>query len=632
MILPMSRIRIIGPRDRLPGTLDVLQDFGRVQLDKLPSEDGLEAAVRDRRAEREQRALRRILADATAAMELLGIAQQPGELTATERPQLARWARRARRVRLSAERLRVQRQTLEDERTLLSRYQDFLEAFRALIAQLADAQHLRVYGVTLPGADRDRVQKLSDALRAELNVEVSVTARTLPNGDTAALIAVPAAAREKMDHAFGVVKIAEVPLPTGYADQSLTQAAPRILERLGEIPHATDEVLKARASLAADAGAELQRIAATTQDRLTGAAAAECSAATRHAFAIEGWIPQRDMPRLRAVFEQRLGGDIVLEELARGEWRSDDAPVVLSNPRLFRPFETLTAFLPLPRYGSIDPTPFVAVGFPMLFGLILGDIGYGVVLAAIASVLLWRAKPPSLWNTVARIALSAAVFAIIFGVLFGELFGNLGRRWLGLRPVLFDRENAIVAAVLVAVGVGVAHTVLGLVLSMLQARSKPRVATSRAVQLAMMVLIVLALLSAVDVLPARLFGPLGITVLIGFPVLLFLEGIVAPIEFFSTLSSVLSYVRIMALGTASVLLASVANDMVGMFGSALVGVLFGLLFHLVNFAMGLFSPTIHALRLHYVEFFKQFYSPGGRAYQPFQHRQPRHAVTAKGPS
>jgi V/A-type H+-transporting ATPase subunit I len=73
----------------------------------------------------------------------------------------------------------------------------------------------------------------------------------------------------------------------------------------------------------------------------------------------------------------------------------------------------------------------------------------------------------------------------------------------------------------------------------------------------------------------------------------------------------------MALGIASVMLAVVANRMVGVIGSAAVGIVFALMFHLVNFAIGLFSPTIHALRLHYVEFFGKFYSPGGVRYEPF---------------
>ena len=69
-------------------------------------------------------------------------------------------------------------------------------------------------------------------------------------------------------------------------------------------------------------------------------------------------------------------------------------------------------------------------------------------------------------------------------------------------------------------------------------------------------------------------------------------------------------------------LAMIANRMVGALGSALVGVAFALLFHLVNFAIGLFSPTIHALRLHYVEFFGEFYSPGGATYRPLAHWRP----------
>ena len=105
----------------------------------------------------------------------------------------------------------------------------------------------------------------------------------------------------------------------------------------------------------------------------------------------------------------------------------------------------------------------------------------------------------------------------------------------------------------------------------------------------------------------------------GFAVYFYILVILAPVEFLSTLGNILSYARIMALGVASVMLAVVANRMVGAIGSVTVGVMFALLFHLVNFAIGLFSPTIHALRLHYVEFFGKFYSPGGVRYTPFRH-------------
>jgi V/A-type H+-transporting ATPase subunit I len=141
----------------------------------------------------------------------------------------------------------------------------------------------------------------------------------------------------------------------------------------------------------------------------------------------------------------------------------------------------------------------------------------------------------------------------------------------------------------------------------------------RGLTIAMIGLSALALLAAFQVLPSRLFTPAAIAVLIAFPVLIALEGIIAVIELMSAFGHILSYARIMALGTASLMLAIIANRMVGALGSALVGVAFALLFHLVNFAIGLFSPTIHALRLHYVEFFGEFYSPGGATYRPLAH-------------
>jgi V/A-type H+-transporting ATPase subunit I len=111
-------------------------------------------------------------------------------------------------------------------------------------------------------------------------------------------------------------------------------------------------------------------------------------------------------------------------------------------------------------------------------------------------------------------------------------------------------------------------------------------------------------------------------------VLIALEGAIAPIEFLAALGNVLSYARVMALGMASVMLAVVANRMGGAVGSAVVGFLFALLFHLVNFAIGIFGPTVHALRLHYVEFFGKFYSPGGMTYKPFAHWRPTPAASS----
>ncbi|HEU4977953.1 MAG TPA: V-type ATPase 116kDa subunit family protein, partial [Solirubrobacteraceae bacterium] len=245
-----------------------------------------------------------------------------------------------------------------------------------------------------------------------------------------------------------------------------------------------------------------------------------------------------------------------------------------------------------------------------------------------------KSRPGSLLRTAAEIAGPCAAFAIIFGVLYGEYFGDLGARLFGVRPIIFDREKAVFAALALAVGLGVVHVVLGLVLGAVTAfRKEPKHALGAGVSAVMVILVVGALLAAFRVLPAGLFTPAVVALFVAFPILIFAEGLIAPVEFLATLGNVLSYARIMAIGTASVMLAIVANQMVGAIGSTLVGLIFALLFHLVNFAIGLFSPAIHALRLHYVEFFGKFYSPGGRPYEPFGRRhEPPAPESSRKPS
>ncbi|MDX1661797.1 MAG: ATPase, partial [Gemmatimonadota bacterium] len=184
--------------------------------------------------------------------------------------------------------------------------------------------------------------------------------------------------------------------------------------------------------------------------------------------------------------------------------------------------------------------------------------------------------------------------------------------------------HALFPFLIFTVALGFVHIVLGLLLGSVTAlrRHHPRESVGKGVSALMIVLVTVALLAAAEVLPGSFFTPAVIGVLIAFPVLVIAEGVLGPVELLSTFGNVLSYARIMALGTASVVMAVVANEMVGAVGSVVVGVLFGLIFHLVNLVLGVFGPTIHAVRLHYVEFFGKFYSPGGTEYRPFGHWRP----------
>jgi len=102
------------------------------------------------------------------------------------------------------------------------------------------------------------------------------------------------------------------------------------------------------------------------------------------------------------------------------------------------------------------------------------------------------------------------------------------------------------------------------------------------------------------------------------PILLVTGGLLAPFELLRHLGNIVSYARIMAVGLASVLLAHVANSLAGTAGSVWLGVIVAVLLHTFNILLGVFAPTIHALRLHYVEFFSKFVEPGGRRYRPLK--------------
>jgi V/A-type H+-transporting ATPase subunit I len=622
MILTMAKVRILGPRDRLPDVLRSLQTLSVLHLTPPTAAAPLAPAQLSSRQDRERRYLLAGMDDVDAALgELkpsLAAPGRPGPAAKVATADLARWVRLARRVRRSTDRLKARATALDEERALILKYQEFFSAFRPLLENESRWKNATVYHVLLKRGELEAISRLRSSLTTVIGEGFELLNRQLPSGETAVLVVVSAAQAARVERLMAEANLQEIPVPAAYGGRSLADAIPRMLARLGELPQEVDRLGRERQDLARKHGAELRRAELGIAHRLQSLNALPLSSVTPHAFVLEGWVPADARRPLIDRLHTDAGESVVVTEISREEWQSEEAPVVLRNPRLFRPFEAVIALLPLPRYGSIDPTPFVAVFFPAFFGLILGDIGYGLVLAVVGLLMHWRSRPGTLLRSVSEIIGPCALSSILVGLLFGEFFGDLGRRWFGLKPLLFDREEALIPFLLLAVAIGAVHILLGLILGVVSAaRHHPRLAVGRGASAVAIILIVLALLAAVDVLPRAFFTPAVIGLLIAFPVLIFAEGVVAPIELLSTVGNILSYARIMALGVASVMLAVVANRMAGMMGSAVVGMVFALLFHLVNFAIGLFSPTIHALRLHYVEFFGKFYSPGGVRYEPF---------------
>jgi V/A-type H+-transporting ATPase subunit I len=624
MIFPMVRVRVMGPRQRLSEALAIIQDAGVLHLAPPPEGGVLRFNTLTPSEARRRRQLLRILEDVEAVVSS-GSAGSASRL-GTGSPNCVRWARVARRVRRHLGRLDDRAAELEEEQALLRRYEGFFTVFESL-----EARSLRpgftAFHVVLRADQRDRLTPLRAALDELLDGACEVLDRQLPGGETALLLLVLASRAGEVEDLLARTRVQEVPVPGGFGP-TLIEAIPRMRTRAAAIPAELDAVRQERLALLRAHSAELARARVVLRDRLASMEAQASAAVTPRLFVLDGWLPAGTETRLSRALEGALGPTVVLETIDRAQWQGQDAPVVLRNPRLFQPFELLTGLLPLPQYGTIDPTPYVAVFFPMFFGLMLGDAGYGTGVALLALVLHRRSVPGSTLRAVAEVAGPCALFAIVFGVLFGEYFGDLGHRLLGLRPLWLDRGEAMVPFLVLTLALGLVHVVLGLFLGIVGARRHPRQAIGRGLSALMILLIAVAILGALEILPRSVLTPAVVVLLVAFPVLIALEGIAAAVELLSALGHVLSYARIMALGTASVMLAIVANQLAGAVGSAIVGALFALLFHLVNFGLGLFSPTIHALRLHYVEFFGTFYSPGGTPYEPLGHWSPRTARTA----
>ena len=621
MILPMARVRILGPAAALEPVLAVLQDLEIVHLSPPRAFPGLHPVEVPGRTERAERQYRRLAAelDGLGAGGLL----RPGVAGACDRTTAARWARLARRVRRELVAVDRERTALEQARAALGRYEAFAAAFAGLRTRLRTDGGLRAWDLLLR-PEPVVLEGLRAALAEALGEDYELVTADLPTGEVAAVLLVPSRAAAQVEGLLVRAGVEEMPLPPGVAGRTAVEAVAGLGARRAAVGRELAALDARRQVLGREHGAELGRARASVGDLLLGLTARQLASGTAHSFVLEGWLPADGRARLAAQLERRVREPVVLEEVAHEEWAGEPAPVVLRNPRLFRPFEALTAMMPLPAYGTIDPTPFVAVFFPMFFGLVLGDVGYGLVLAIVALALRHWSRPGTLPRAVAEVAGACAAFSVAFGLAFGEFLGDLGRRWFGLHPLLFDREEELLPFLGLVLAIGLVHILLGLVIGAVNAfrGHHRRHSLGRGVAAAMVLLLLVVLLASARVLPGAFFTPAVVALLAVFPVLVVAEGLIAPLEFLSTLSSILSYARIMALGTASVMMAVVANRLVGSFGSVVVGVLFAVLFHLVNFAIGVFAPTIHGLRLHYVEFFGKFYSPGGVPYRPFGHWRP----------
>jgi V/A-type H+-transporting ATPase subunit I len=617
----MSRLQILGPRRLLPDLLSFLQRRGVLDL-RTPAalEDGApRPALRLVPLQEGEHAAEGALAAALdgclrllAALPRAGRGE-PAPLPSVEDPDFPQ-----RVAALDAERVELEGRVaaLREERQVTARYGRLLAALAPLRPSLPGPGEPHPVGLVMR-RDPRALSLLVSELRRITRGNCSVQSRPAGDDQLAVLATVPESDARAAAALLFERGVEEIRLPAHYAGQPLVHALQLLLRREREIPAllaAAEEELVAFAGRAAPA---LRAAVADARTRLARLGAMARCGETRHAFVVSGYLPTTGVPALESALADAFGGRAVAFAEAIGAEEGDDVPVVLSNPPLLRPFERLLALVPPPRYGSVDPTPWLALFFPLFFGLVLGDAGFGLVAMALSLVAMRRRWGGAPGRDVAIVAFACASSAFAFGVLFGEAFGDLGAR-LGMRPILLHRRDALLSFLALAVGVGLVHVALGTAIGAVHAlrRGHLRHALERAGRLVLLGGAAAAALAVGGVLSRAALVP-SLAVAGGGALLSLAGGPMALLEVVLSLGNVLSYARLMALGIASVMLADVANHLAVTVKPAPLGLALALLLHGVNFTLGIMSPLIAALRLHYVEFFEKFYEGGGRPYRPF---------------
>ena len=624
MIVRMSKVEIVGPKDLLQDALSLLRDMGIFQIEPATVgfvEKGEEEYIRSLSLDEKTLFERLFLEDLRLKIdELISYLPKTPTRKSYIEP-LSVIDSIGKFVQKHIARLRDlhgTRETLQKELSELGRYKVFMDTVATLLEAARDAPDLDFIGFTIE--EPDMLPHLSEAISRMTDWRFELLTEAADDGTLVGLIAVEKDVSDKVKKSLSDEHVPELTFPQSFSGLTFSDKIAHVKDRISTITSELRRIDGEMEQFLQRWGPIYQKVRDWLDDRLSMLRAIASVFETRMCFFINGWMPSDDVPRLRGGLIDSFRGEVALEEREVLEEDIERVPIVLRNPSYFRPFELFTRLLPLPAYTSYDPTPFVGIFFPIFFGMILGDGGYGLFLLVLSLVGLKRFRGHSIIHDGARILLISSLYAIFFGFLYGEFFGDLPHRLFGLEPICVERRTALIPMIYFTLAVGTAHILLGLLLGVITAfRKKTRKeAVYKLLSIAAIIGLIIVITSYFGILPAGLARPVIIAILFLTPLLFFTGGILAPLELLKSIGNIVSYVRIMAIGLTSVLLAFVANRLVGLIGDVTVGIIVAGLLHILNIILGVFSPTIHSLRLHYVEFFGKFLEHGGRKFEPLK--------------
>ncbi|HNZ82654.1 MAG TPA: V-type ATP synthase subunit I [Sedimentibacter sp.] len=356
-------------------------------------------------------------------------------------------------------------------------------------------------------------------------------------------------------------------------------------------------------------------------------------------FYVEGWVPEACKDSVQKVLDQyQCWYDFKKPE------EGENFPILLKNNAFAEPFESITELYSLPATSNIDPTAVMAPFYVLFFGMMLGDVGYGVMFALGCYIILKKFDIEGTFGRMLKVFFWGGISTIFWGVMYGSWFGDglvVGARHLfninlPITYVWVDPLKEPMVVLIVSFVMGLVHLFVGMGMSAYMSIRDGHLADAL-MDVGLWYLFILGpifWLAGDMIIPGSVLPVIGKWVTIASAIGLVLtqgrakvgiinkliSGVLALYGITGYLGDVLSYSRLLALGLATGVISSVLS-LIGSMGSGITGaIMYVLVFvfgHTLNFAINGLGSFVHSARLQYVEFFGKFYEGGGDAFAPF---------------